>query len=175
MPNKIPSKVVILFSVLVLLFVGAYLWQRVLSPVASGGLVGVATADGPTYFGTLVLADKHSVVLRDVYTAAGYYSPPVEEGKPTPKPQFRVGKHGGGGPGGEDTLVLSRSRVLFISKDISSEAREAIKSWIPPTPPPPTVTPIPRPGEATTETLPPVAPTEAPTRVPATPRAAPGE
>lgn len=178
LPNRIPPKVVILFSVFLLLFVGVYLWQKVLSPVAVKGLVGVATADGPIYFGTLVLADEHSAVLRNVYTAAGYYSPPAEEGKPTPEPQFRVAKQGGS-LGGDDTLVLSRSRVLFISNDVSGETREAIKNWTPPTPPPsPTVTPLPRPGEVPAETpspSPTAVPTEAPTVRPVTPRSAPGE
>jgi hypothetical protein len=153
MPNKISPKtaVVVIITVLAFLVGGGYLWQKMGAPAARGELVGVTTADGATYFGILVLADKKSVVLRDVYTAGGYYTPSVEEGQPSPKPQFRVNKGGVGAPGaaeGEDTLVIPRSRVLFISRDLSSQVAEAIRTWVPPTPAPtPAATLVPAPGE----------------------------
>lgn len=137
MPDRIPPKIIIIATVFVFLIVGVYLWQKTGVGMGRGGWVGVATVDGTTYFGQLVLADKKSVILRNVYTSAGYYTPPVEEGEPPEKPKFQVDKYGAmAGPGmeEEDTLTLPRSRVLFISKDVSSVVLEAIRAWTPPTP-----------------------------------------
>lgn len=147
MPSRFPPKVIIVTTVFVFLIVGIFLWQRI-GGAGPRGLVGVATADGTIYFGQLVLADNKSVILRNVYTSAGYYTPPVEEGRPAEKPRLQVNKYGAGvGPEvgeGEDTLTLSRSRVLFISKDVGREMIEAIRTWAPPTPPP-TPSPLPTP------------------------------
>jgi hypothetical protein len=152
-------------------------------PTGKGRLVGVVTVDGTVYYGNLVLADSKSVVLRKVYTSAGYQTPPYnpESGQPTPTPSYRVapvaGGAGGAYPGGpagqnaeEATTVIPRSRILFMSSDIADFAAKAVRNWAPtptPTPPPtpkPTLTP--KESPAASPKAPKITPTPTPVPTP---------
>jgi len=159
---------IILIIVMVVAAVGAALYFLRGDTVGrKGELVGVVTTNNTVYYGTLVLADDESVVLRDVYTSQGFVTPSFETGSeattpegPTPTPYYQVQPQtpGGGfaGPGvadeeGSSTMVLNRKEVLFISTDLPDYVANAVRNFSPtpsPTPrPTPTFTPTPLPGE----------------------------
>lgn len=131
---------VFLATVCVFLVIIVIVWQKARLFINEGELVGVATVDGAIYFGELVFSDEKSIVIRDVYIAAGLSAPMIGTGMPAEKLSFRVNKYGGMiAPeleGGEDTLTLSRSQVLFISREMNPVVVETIGKWVAPTPVP---------------------------------------
>lgn len=105
-----------------------------------GELVGVFHQNGTAYFGKLVFEDEKTILLREVYTPAGFF--PDEAGNLV----FRVFKRNEGTPFAGQDYQIPKEEILFISKILSPKVEEAIVNYQPPIPAPtPTLAPTPTP------------------------------
>jgi len=174
MNKTLPTLIVSSIAVLIVLVLGFSLKGGKLggsSGLSKGSYVGVATTDGTVFIGKLVLADKESVVLRDVFKSQGTVglleAPGAAGGEAAAaKPQIRVVPYQDallGTEGGANTLVIERSKVIFMSSELAGFALDAVKNFKP--------TPSPEPIEP--DTAPPAAPLDEELEPGETPEATP--